>query len=54
MAKAKLYTLLPGYMEKAKTKKSIEFSDMAEVVWSAAGNHILPWANLDESVPVLC
>lgn len=54
MAKSKLYTLLPGYMEKAKTKKSIEFSDMAEVVWSAAGNHILPWANLDESVPVLC
>jgi arylsulfatase A-like enzyme len=54
MAKAKLYTLLPGYMEKAKTKKSIEFSDMAEVVWSAAGNHILPWANLDESSPVLC
>lgn len=54
MAKAKLYTLLPGYMEKAKTKKSIEFSDMAEVVWSAAGNHILPWANLEESVPVLC
>jgi len=54
MAKAKLYTLLPGYMEKATTKKSIEFSYMAEVVWSAAGNHILPWANLDESVPVLC
>ncbi len=54
MAKAKLYTLLPGYMEKATTKKSIEFSDMAEVIWSAAGNHILPWANLDESVPVLC
>lgn len=54
MAKAKLYTLLPGYMEKAKTKKSIEFSDKAEVVWSEAGNHIVPWANLEESVPVLC
>ena len=34
LAKDKLYTLLPGYRQKAKMKKSISFSDMAEVVWS--------------------
>lgn len=48
MAKEKLYNLLPDYQEKSKRKKNIEFSSMAEVVWTDENNHILPWANEDE------
>ena len=45
MAKEKLYNLLPDYQEKSKRKKNIEFSSVAEVVWTSENNHILPWAN---------
>ena len=48
MAKEKLYNLLPEYQEKSKRKKTIEFSSVAEVVWTSENNHILPWANEDE------
>jgi hypothetical protein len=44
-AKDKLYTLLPGYMERAKTKISIHWSLRAKVYWQEEGNNILPWAN---------
>jgi arylsulfatase A-like enzyme len=45
--KERLYKLLPAFDEKAKTKIKIEWSNKAEKVWSAAGNHIVPWADTD-------
>jgi arylsulfatase A-like enzyme len=48
IAKEKLYNLLPDYQEKSKRKKNIEFSSVAEVVWTGEDNHILPWANEEE------
>jgi arylsulfatase A-like enzyme len=60
LAKEKLYTLIPRYMEKAKQKISISLSSKAEVVWKEADNNIVPWANIenlqnaDDNYPILC
>ena len=61
LAKANLYTLIPGYMERAQKKIGIVFSEKAETVWQNAGNNIIPWANTDSlkngengEYPVLC
>ena len=60
LAKEKLYTLIPRYMEKATQKISIELSSKAEVVWKEADNNIVPWANIenlqntDINYPILC
>jgi len=60
-AKEKLYTLLPGYMDRAKTKISIHWSNKSKRYWQAADNNVLPWANTDTLVnegvkdyPVYC
>ena len=47
MAKEKLYTLLPGYMQRATTKIAIQWSDKAEKVWQSSDSNILPWADTD-------
>jgi arylsulfatase A-like enzyme len=60
LAKEKLYTLIPRYMEKATQKISIELSSKAEVVWKEADNNIVPWANIEKlqntdiNYPILC
>jgi len=46
-AKDKLYTLLPGFEARAKTKISIHWSSKSKKYWQQEGNHVLPWANED-------
>lgn len=60
-AKNKLYDLLPDYIENAKTKMSISFSERSKKVWEENGNQVIPWANVDNlengdtyTYPTLC
>lgn len=46
-AKDKLYTLLPGFEARAKTKISIHWSSRSQRYWQSEGNHVLPWANVE-------
>ena len=46
-AKDKLYTLLPGFEARAKTKISIHWSSKSKKYWQQEGNHVLPWANTE-------
>jgi arylsulfatase A-like enzyme len=46
-AKDKLYTLLPGFEARAKTKISIHWSSKSKKYWQQEGNYVLPWANED-------
>jgi arylsulfatase A-like enzyme len=50
MAKEKLYSLLPDYLEKATTKIGLSWSDKAEKFWHTEGNNILPWADTSKLV----
>jgi hypothetical protein len=42
-----LYTLLPGFEARAKTKISIHWSSKSKKYWQQEGNYVLPWANED-------
>lgn len=60
-AKNKLYDLLPDYIENAKTKMSISFSERSKKLWEENGNQVIPWANVDNlengdtyTYPTLC
>ena len=60
-AKNKLYDLLPDYLENAKTKMSISFSERSKKVWEENDNEVIPWANVDDlangdtyTYPTLC
>lgn len=46
-AKEQLYALLPGYLDRAKTKISIHWSNRAKRHWQEHDNNMLPWVNED-------
>lgn len=54
-AKEKLYGLLPDYMNKATTKISIKWSDVAQDSWDGHDDAMLPWVEVAEgTLPALC